>query len=278
MACGAGYPGRDGILDLAVATTTAGGYDPHYFETLPLVEDRHYWFVARRRVVLAGLQRHVPDWRERPLFDIGCGSAGLLAFLGRSGVTVAGACDAHLEGLRIARGRLAAPLARVDDDAPPPLRPGQSMVSLFDVLEHIDDDEGTLRWLNGILAPGGVLVLTVPAHPFLFDEADVLAHHHRRYTRAVLGKRLAAAGFETLHLGHFMASLVPAMVVSRWLGRRFSRREASARRDAELRVTPGVNGVLGAVLAVERQIARLVPPPFGGSLLAIARRPSGPGV
>ena len=53
----------------------------------------------------------------------------------------------------------------MDEGRVPPLGAGYSLVSLFDVLEHIDDDLGTLRHTESILEPGGFLVLTVPAHP-----------------------------------------------------------------------------------------------------------------
>ena len=104
----------------------------------------------------------------------------------------------------------------VDEGRFPPLGPGYGLVSLFDVLEHIDDDTGTLRHIFSILEPGGVLVLTVPAHPFLFDEMDELAHHRRRYRGSELGHKLRDAGFEVRRLTHFMAPLVPLVAV-RWL-------------------------------------------------------------
>lgn len=275
--CGADYPLEDGILRLASVPVGARAYDPHYFETLPLVEEHHFWFVARREMVLAALRRAVPDLATRPLFDVGCGSGGLLKFLEAKGVPVGGACDAYPEALRIARSRCSAPLVLVDEGRDPPLGPGQRLVGLFDVLEHLDDDVGTLSWLASVLEPGGVLALTVPAHPALFDEADVLARHRRRYRRAELAGKLQGAGFEIRTLTHFMALLAPALFV----GRRIRRlvgvggSTAAARRDAELRVVPGLNGVLLALLRLECLLARRLPLPFGTSLLAIATRSTG---
>lgn len=273
-ACAARYPTHEGILDLRRGAAAAPAYDPHYFTTLPFVEERHFWFVTRRAEILAELRRTVHDWRDRPLVDVGCGSGGLLAFLARSGVRLAGGCDAYLEGLRIARRRISAPIALVEEGAPPPLAAGRSMVALFDVLEHIDDDVGTLRWLYSVLRPGGVLVLTVPAHPFLFDEMDELARHRRRYTRLGMRSKLEGAGFEVIRLRYFMAVLVPAMVAARAVGRLLGgARTARERRDTELRVVPGLNGLVRGVLAADALLGRVLPLPFGSSLLAIARRP-----
>ena len=250
-ACGAEYPERGGILDLTRGRSGRAGYDPHYFGTLPLIEDSHFWFVTRREVILEGLRAWVDDLGQRPLFDVGCGSGGLLAFLEASGLAVAGACDAYPQGLALARRRVRVPLVLVDEGAPPPLAPGQRLIGLFDVLEHLDDDEGTLRFLWSVLEPGGVLVLTVPGHPFLFDEMDALARHRRRYTRRELGDKLRAAG-----------RLLPGRLA-----------RAQERRDSELRVLPGVNGLFLGLLRLERLWLRVSSLPFGSSIVALARRP-----
>ena len=273
--CGACFPEEGGILRLAAGQSGSPGYDPHYFGTLPQVENAHFWFLARREVILEALRRHVPDLHRRPLFDVGCGSGGLLGWLEGEGVKVSGACDAYPEAVRLARGRTSAPLLLVDEGVPPPIAPGQAMIAYFDVLEHIDDDLGTLRWAFETLEPGGVLVLTVPAHPFLFDEMDRLAHHRRRYRRRELFRKLENAGFEVLHMRHFMVVLVPMLLAARLVGRLLpgALSDASRRRDAELRVIPGLNWVLLALLRIEGALQRACPLPWGSSLLALARRP-----
>jgi SAM-dependent methyltransferase len=272
-ACGSGYATRDGVLDLRVGRLGAAGYDPHYFPTLAAIERTHYWFAARREVVRDVLRDAVPDLARRALFDIGCGSGGLLEFLGASGVPLAGACDAYPESLAYVRRRLAVPLVLVDEGRFPPLASGYSLLSLFDVLEHIDDDAGTLRHLFETLEPGGILVLTVPAHPFLFDEMDEIALHRRRYRRSDLGRKLRVAGFEIRRLAHFMAPLVP-LVPLRWLVSALpGRGSAMERRRAELAVTPVLNGLMRAVLRLERPLVRAGVLPFGSSLIAVAARP-----
>lgn len=272
--CGASYPLRDGVLHLRAGGIGAPGFDPHYFPEIAAVEHDHYWFVTRRRVVLDALRSAVPDLDRRALFDLGCGTGGLLGFLGRSGVRLAGAADVYPESLAIARRRVAAPLVLMDEGRVPPLGGGYSLVSLFDVLEHIDDDLGTLRHIESILEPGAFLVLTVPAHPALFDEMDVIAHHRRRYTRTQLGLRLREAGLEVRRLTHFMAPLVPLVLV-RWLARALARGSAVVeRRRIELRVVPVLNGLMKAALLAERPLVRRGAMPFGSSIVAVARRPA----
>jgi SAM-dependent methyltransferase len=273
-ACGRGYAVEDGVARLGGEPAATPGFDASYFDLLARVEDEQFWFVSRRAVILDALRRHVPDLAERPLYDVGCGPGGLLAHLGRHGVPLAGACDAFAEALALARRRVSVPLAHVGDDGPPPVAPGRRLLGMFDVLEHLDDDAATLRWAAGVLEPGGVLVVTVPAHPFLFDQADVLAFHRRRYRKRELRERLEGAGFDIRLLTHFMAPLVPLVLASRTVGRLRGGRAASVeeQRRAELGVVPGLNGVLRGVLALERRALGVLSPPFGTSLIAVAAR------
>jgi SAM-dependent methyltransferase len=273
--CGAAYPEEGGVLRLLAGRQAAAGYDPHFFATLREVEDRHFWFVARRQVVLAALRRAVPGLAGRRLFDVGCGSGGLLAFLARNGIEIAGACDVYPESLRLVRARLELPLVLVDEGRDPPLGPGHDLLGMFDVLEHVDDDVGALRALSLALRPGGALVLTVPAHPSLFDEMDELACHRRRYRRAGLRRVIEQAGLEVRLLSHFMSPLVPVLFLVRTLGRLADeeRHRALERREAEFRVVPGLNAAMRGVLALERAAMRLTALPFGSSIVAVAVRP-----
>lgn len=254
-------------------------YDPQYFAPLYAAEDRHFWFRARGGVIAAAAARAV---RGRPpgyrVLEVGCGTGVALR-------TLAAACpqgsvvgmDLFAEGLRFARRRVATPLVRGDAHAPP-FRVPFAAVGLFDVLEHLPDDRAVLRDLHAMLAPGGALLLTVPASPALWSYFDEASHHCRRYTRADLAAKLAGAGFAVEYLSPFMAALFPVL----WAGRRVAAlRERLARRPAdagamaidELRVVPGLNGLLAAVLGWERLwVARGWRLPMGSSLLAIARK------
>ena len=272
--CDAEYAEQEGVLELVAGRRGAPGFDPHFFSTLREVEDRHFWFVGRRQVVLSALRRCVPDLASRRLFDVGCGSGGLLTFLSHSGVRVAGACDVYPESLRLVRERLDVPLVRVDEGRPLPLGSGYDLLGLFDVLEHIDDDLSALRALCQSLVPGGVLVLTVPAHQMLYDEMDEIAFHRRRYERAGLRRVLEESGFEVRLLSHFMSPLVPILMLIRSAGKRLhgGRSRALQRRQVEFRVVPGVNAAMRGVLALERAAMVHAPVPFGSSLVAVAVR------
>ncbi len=260
------------MLQLVAGSVGETAYDPRVLSALREVEERHFWFIGRRRVIVDAIRRAVPDGGRSGLFDIGPGSGGLLSFLARSGVRTRGACDAHPESLRLVRERLDVPLVLVDEGRRPPLGPGHPLIGTFDVLEHIDDDADTLAALHQALAPGGSLVLTVPAGPSLFSDIDRLAGHRRRYTREGLRRLLETVGFRVRLLRYFMCLLVAPLAVSRRFGGILWPSGVHERQQAELRVVPGLNGGLRAALALERASARVVPLPLGSSLVAVAEK------
>jgi SAM-dependent methyltransferase len=143
------------------------------------------------------------------------------------------------------------------------------VVGAFDVLEHIDQSEDALRGMFAALRPGGGLIVTVPQHRWLWSEADNFAGHSRRYMRPELTQSLLDAGFELLFATSFMTFLLPLMATSRLLNKR---RLYSLER--EFRLPRRIDRLFERSLDLERAaISRGVSFPFGGSLLAVARRP-----
>jgi SAM-dependent methyltransferase len=246
------------------------GYEAGIFATLAETEDRSFWFRARNRLIVQ-LAAEFSRPGDRYL-EIGCGTGYVLEALVRDCGLEATGSELFAEGLEFARSRVpSAGFAELDARSMP-YEEAFDLAGAFDVIEHIDDDVGVLRGLHRALRPGGVLLLTVPQHPGLWSAADDYAHHVRRYRRRELVERVEAAGFEVLRTTSFVVSLLPAMALSRWRGRRSPRPYDPV---AEL-VPPGpVNRLLEAMLDGERRlIARGIDFPAGGSLVLAGRRPA----
>ncbi len=253
-----------------------GGYDPKNFEILFATEDRHFWFRARNQAIsaLAGqvVAQLSPGYR---VLEMGCGDGNVLRFLERTCLTgtVVG-MDLYGEGLRYARSRTSCPLVQGDVRQSPFGKTFQ-VVGIFDVLEHISDDNRVLSDLWDLLEIRGTLLLTVPAYPSLWSNVDELAGHCRRYKPGELRSKLEAAGFAIEYLTPYMASTLPLM----WLSRRSKAGTTTGSAHAlelarqELRVVPVLNEIIAWVLSWEaRWMVKRRQLPFGSSLLAVARK------
>lgn len=144
------------------------------------------------------------------------------------------------------------------------------VIGAFDILEHIEEDEQVLQQMHEALKPGGIMLLTVPQHAWLWSPVDDYACHVRRYSAQELHAKVESAGFEILRSTSFVSSLLPAMWLSRF-AQKCSAKEVDA--TAEFRISTWLNGMLETILSVEIYMIRHgINFPLGGSRLIAARK------
>jgi SAM-dependent methyltransferase len=235
------------------------------------VEERHWWYRGRRAVLDAVLDGvALPPGGAARILDAGCGSGRNMVELARRGTV----CGVELAEASIAaaRARDLGPVLPGSLDEPLPFDDGCfDLAVALDVLEHVEDDRGALRELARVLVPGGRLLVTVPQYGWLWGEHDVLSHHHRRYTRAMLLGRAAAAGLAAERVTSFNAALLAPIAGARLLQR--ARRRTAPFSDLGRTPQGVVNGALERVLRREAAVLRgWRDLPVGVSLLAVLRR------
>jgi SAM-dependent methyltransferase len=218
-------------------------------------------------MALTGLvQTHISG---QSVLDVGCGTAAVLINLAKQGYT-AGGIDVSpamvrnaKESLRLAG--LSPELARLGDVRDVTER--YSTVLSLDVIEHLEDDIGMVRSMSSVLQPGGRLILTVPACPWLFGPKDVTVGHLRRYTRNRLRSVLDEAGLRTIKLRHWNAvGLVPTILAVKIRGRAVSE---DFRYEHSFRAR-----IMHRLLSTWMiQVENRVPLPWGLSLFAVAENP-----
>ncbi len=233
------------------------------------IEEHHWWYRGRRAVLAAVL-----DGLSLPaglrILDAGCGSGrNMVALAARGSVTGVEIAPASLQ---VARDRGAGEVVPGSLDEPLPFADGVfDLAVALDVLEHVADDEAALRALARVIAPGGRLLVTVPQYGWLWGEHDVLAHHHRRYTRTLLLGRAHAAGLRRERVTAFNAALLPAIAAVRLAQR--ARPRAQPGSDLDRTPRGPLNGALERVIRAEAAlIGRGRDLPVGVSLLAVLRR------
>jgi SAM-dependent methyltransferase len=239
----------------------------YLFDALIDAEGWHFWFNARRDLVLWILGRHFPNASR--ILEAGCGAGFVLQGIRRQRpqALLAG-CDASLHAIRLARARAGRAQFFQADVRHLPVAPTFDIVIALDVIEHITEDERVLVQLFDTIRPGGGCVLTVPQHQWLWSEVDEFSHHRRRYSRRDLLEKVRRAGFEILRDTSFFTTTLPLMYAAR------RRRSRPFDPRAELRVSRPANAMLRLLLRPEWFLIRMgVSLPAGGSLLVVARRP-----
>lgn len=255
-------------------------YDPKFFEHLAKIESKHFWFRTRNQII-ATLAEQITEILPNGfrVLEVGCGTGNVLRALEQGcprGIVVG--MDLFAEGLAFARTRTSCPLVQGNLEQPA-FGVQFDVVGAFDVVEHLSNDLQVFRSIHSLLKPGGILLLTVPAHQSLWSYFDEVSHHCRRYEPVDLRSKLTQTGYEIEFLSEFMASIYPLM----WFVRRIKSkwRQDNSKSGAselelsmeELRIVPLVNGLLTFLL---KQEARLIKSrrllPFGTSIIVAARR------
>ena len=251
---------------------TAGGGEPgEVFDDanaglLAQADRTHWWFRSKAALVATALRRTGPAYDERGwLVDIGGGAGGVTALLGWSPDRVA---VVEGNGTLVTQARRLQGLAALRAGAQRlPLADGAAeVVCLLDVLEHLHEPGTVLREARRVLAADGRLVVTVPAHTWLWSAADEQLGHLRRYTRPALATELAASGFEPVLLSHVFSWLALPVLLTRKL-------LTSGSPELGLDKTSfALDTAAMALTGAERQLLGRVRLPLGTSVLCVAVR------
>lgn len=244
-------------------------YPAHGNAACLAVEERSFWFRHRNRCIVSLVGRFSPGG---VFFDIGGGNGYVANGLIEAGIACA-LIEPGIDGAVAARARGIDPVicARLEDAELPPA--SIAAAGMFDVLEHIEDEEAALRRVHGLLRPGGRLFITVPAYQFLFSVDDRIAGHFRRYTIASLTGALLESGFRVELASYMFAPLPPLVFLLRTLPTKLGlRRGIDPERDAAEHAPGGIAArLMDWLLRVElRRIRAGRSLPFGGSCLCVA--------
>jgi SAM-dependent methyltransferase len=234
------------------------------YEQMAELDERHWWYRARRRVLAELIRREASPPPGARVLEIGCGTGHNLPMLAQFGEVDALELDEQARAVaekRLGRTVMDAPLPEIVDVADR----HYDLIGAFDVIEHIDDDGAALASIARKLKPGGKMVMTVPAHPWMWSAHDVVNHHKRRYSKQALRALIEASPLELQKIGYFNSLLFPLAVAERLASK------VRGKHDADLKLPAApLNAALERVFEAERYLVGRLPLPPGLSLFAVA--------
>jgi SAM-dependent methyltransferase len=215
------------------------------------IEEKHWWFVARRKIVYDLLKKIVPPSRDKMVVDIGCGTGANIANLAREyscfGV------DTSPEAISFAQSRFP-DVKFLCMPEPAEILSGThaDVCLLMDVIEHVPDDFMLFSKLLSLSAPGTYFILTVPANMSLWSEHDVSFGHYRRYDMQRLKKVWEGLPVEIMLASYYNSRLYPLVKMARILSR--MRGHAQGESGTDLSMPPSfVNNMMEKIFAGETQ-------------------------
>jgi SAM-dependent methyltransferase len=234
------------------------------YQQMAELDQRHWWYRARREVIAALIRRSVSPPAEARILEIGCGTGHNLAMLGEFGHVDALELDDEARSFaerRLGRSVMSAPLPELAGVADKQY----DLIGAFDVIEHIDGDRAAVASISAKLKPGGKFVITVPAHQWMWSAHDVVNHHKRRYSKRRLRQLIESSPLRLERIGYFNSLLFPAAVAERLSSRMLGK------DNADLTLPPApINATFERAFAAERHLIGRLPLPVGLSLFAVA--------
>lgn len=241
----------------------------------PSDNDR-WWPAARRHILRELFSTRLPPRPNRRILEVGCGPGWNIPMLAEFGEVTAIESDASF----VACARATAPEATVvHGDVPLSCLNGKyDMICMLDVLEHLEDDAGAIRWATQFLEEDGCLCIAAPAFAFLWSRHDIASHHFRRYTMADL-ESLLRAEFRIVHRTYFNFWLFPLAFIAAGIRRLsaplpkdFRKVGACPATLKHSRLERVAGGLLYHIFASERFILKHIRLPFGVTAFVIAQR------
>ena len=236
------------------------------YQAMRAMQGRHWWYQGRQEVVANILEQSVKSY-DLKILDLGSGFGGMVSLLRPLGVV--DAVEPNVAAWEYLRRESIVEVYSDVESIPPERKENFDLVTMFDVMEHIEDDYGIAKKVyTELLISGGTFLLTVPANPWMWGFHDEINHHYRRYTPARLRSVLEDAGFIIERQTFFMKRLFPIAVAGRLMAK--LRRGSSPGLSTPPRL---LNRLLYLIFHGEVKHLRSKDYSYGLSLLCVARKP-----
>jgi SAM-dependent methyltransferase len=230
-------------------------------------EATHWWFRGRRRLFAREIKKTGLPRTSRVL-DVGTSTGANLRLLRDLGFRAVYGLDFSQEAIHYCQEKGLGLVQQGDVCGMPFANASFDLVLATDVIEHVDDDLKALREIGRVLKPGGKVLITVPAFPILWGLEDRVSRHKRRYLRRGLVDRVTRAEF-SIELCYYFNFL---LFIPIWAARRLiDIFRPDVQSEAQIN-SPLLNRLLSAIFAADIAMAPILHPPFGVSILIVARK------
>ena len=247
-------------------------FEDHTSEALKALSeysDSHFWLLERKHQVLAEIRKYLSP--QEKFLDVGVGACDIGVALREVGIDVF-LSDIQLESLEYGAQLGFVNLFQFDLQKPIFLNRFNG-VGVFDVLEHLDDDASAVSSLLQMALPGGHIFATVPAFSWLWNNRDVMEKHKRRYTKTQLEKLFRDQGAEVISCRFIFFSIFPLLILRALHNKIFPKTQFSSEEfQSQFKVSGWINAGLRRLLRLEGRFFSKGGPPFGGSLLIVAKK------
>ncbi len=243
-------------------------YNADYLNKLYNFEKKHFWFHHRKKIILSYLKKFVPN-RNVSILEIGAGTGNIAGEIISSGYKNYSVGELHVSGLEYAKTYGCSKLYQFDVYSSP-FKNHFDVICMFDVLEHLTEDEKVLKTLNDMLKPGGLVILTLPAFNFLWCNIDAVSGHKKRYIREDIKSLSSKTKFSILKNKYFFSNIFPFLILRSLINKKASKK--TIEDSTGLKISPFFNTLMKLFCFHEYVFFRNISTIPGGSIIAVLKK------
>ena len=239
--------------------------EPDIYRQSYNLEKEHWWYSARRAIILYFFKLYRDSSPSVRLLDAGCGTGYTLAQLSKYGNAFG--VDLSRDAVGLSQKRNLERLQFASLDKLPFKDSVFDWIFSLDTIEHLENDAVVLAEFSRVCKKDGYFFLCVPAHQFLWSGEDTVSHHKRRYTNKSFAALINSADLKIKKITHFNFLLFPFIAVIIFIKNLLNRHDSSVNK-----VPNFINNILRLIFASERFILKYFNMPFGVSIMCIAQK------
>jgi 2-polyprenyl-3-methyl-5-hydroxy-6-metoxy-1,4-benzoquinol methylase len=233
-----------------------------------------FWVSSRNRLFKSIVQRHMVPIGKTKFLEIGCGTGNFIQQIAQNKKLEITGSEIYLKGLVYAKNNLPSANFVQFDVTKGTIGEQFNIITAFDVIEHIENDNAALSNISQMLNKDGVLIVSVPQHMFLWSKLDEIVKHKRRYSRRDLAAKLKANDFDIDYATSFLFILFPLMLLSRLFDKGGDQSPLDEQGlEKRVKFSSVLNTIFDFLMRIDEGLIRLgVSLPFGGTLVVLARK------
>lgn len=269
------YTVVDGIKCFSPEVANAyADYPDSGFDLTDKNVESSFWVSSRNRLFKNIVQRYLSPTGKTKFLEIGCGTGDFIRQIVQNENLEITGSEIYLKGIQYAKKNLPGVDFIQFDVTHGKIGEQFHIIAAFDVIEHIENDIAAISNISEMLNKGGVLIISVPQHMFLWSKLDEIVKHKRRYSKRELISKLKENRFDITYSTSFLFVLFPLMLISRLFdkGRDQSQSDEQA-LEKRVKFSGVLNAIFGFFMRIDEGLIRLgASLPFGGTLVVVAKK------
>lgn len=233
-----------------------------------------FWVRSRSRLFKSIIHHNMSPTGKTKFLEIGCGTGDFIQQIAHNENLEITGSEIYLRGLLYAKKNL----PKVDfiqfDVTQGVVDEEFDLIVAFDVIEHIENDVAAISNINKMLANGGVFIVSVPQHMYLWSKLDDIVKHKRRYSRQELITKLQEYGFDISYATSFLFFLFPLMLISRIFDKGQDQTQSDeVALEKRVKFFSVLNWIFDLLMRIDEVLIKMgISLPFGGTLVVVAKK------